>query len=304
MRALVADGRGGAEVAEVADPARAPEQVLVEVAAISVNRGELTRLKGAQAGWRPGWDFAGTVLEAGEHGPRAGTRVVGIALGAAWAERVAVPQQWVAELPPEVPSETAAALPTAALTALRMLRYPPGTLGRRVLITGAAGGVGRFAVQLARRGGAEVHAVVGRPERAAGLAELGAHRVLVGLDELQGTYDLVLDAVGGDWAARLATQLSPTGTLVVYGNSSNQPTTFDDLRHFYLPGLRRIQGFAIFATLAGDAPGGDLGLLARLVAADELEPSVEDVLPWTEVGTALERLGARSVGGKLVLALG
>ena len=81
--------------------------------------------------------------------------MVGILPGQAWAERVAVPQTWLAELPDEVSFAHAAALPTAGLTALRTLRLGPAILGRRVLVTGASGGVGRFAPARAsgRRGG-------------------------------------------------------------------------------------------------------------------------------------------------------
>lgn len=304
MRALVADGRGGAEVREVADPVRAPGQALVAVAATSVNRGELFRLGTASEGWRPGWDFAGTVVQAASDGPPAGARVVGINLGGAWAEQVAVPGTWLAELPDAVSFEQAAALPTAGLSALRMLRYEPGTLGRRVVVTGAAGGVGRFAVQLARRGGAEVTAVVGRPERAVGLRELGAAAVTIGLDGLSGHYDLALDAVGGDYPGRLATLITPEGTLVIYGNSSGEPTVLQDIRDFYLGGLRRIQGFTIFSTLAPSPPGRDLGHLAQLVAEGELNPHVDSALSWSELGEGLRRLGDRSVAGKVVLKVG
>jgi NADPH2:quinone reductase len=303
VRALVADGRGAAEVHELADPVPAPGQALVAVAASSVNRGELWRLGSATQGWRPGWDFAGTVVQAAGEGPPVGARVVGIAEGGAWAERVAVPPNWLAELPARVSFEQAAALPTAGLTALRTLRYEPGTLGRRVLVTGAAGGVGRFAVQLARRGGADVTAVVGRPDRAEGLRELGATTVTIGIEHLSGRFDLVLDAIGGDYPARLATLLTADGTLVIYGNSSGEPTVFRDVRAFYLGGLRRIQGFTIFNSLPVDPPGRDLGYLAQLVAEGELNPHVDSVLAWTDLSEALERLASRSAAGKVILKL-
>ncbi len=289
---------------EVSDPVLVPGQALVAVAATSVNRGELWRLGSAAEGWRPGWDFAGTVVEAAAEGPAVGARVVGIAVDKAWAERVAVPAGWLAELPDGVSFEQAAALPTAGLTALRMLRFEPGTLGRRVLVTGAAGGVGRFAVQLAHRGGAEVTAVVGRPERSQGLRALGAANVAIGLDGLSGRYDLVLDAVGGEQSAKLATLLTAQGTLVIYGNSSGRPTVFEDIRDFYLGGLRRIQAFTIFTTLPINPPRPDLAYLARLVADGELNPHVDSVLQWTELTDALRRLEERSVAGKIVLRVG
>jgi len=304
VRALVADpaAAGRLSFQEMAEPEPGPGEAVVSVRAISINRGELHRLQAAAPGWRPGWDIAGVVESAARTGggPATGARVVGVLPGAAWAERVAVPTGSLAELPDTVGDAQAAALPVAGLTALRMLRLGRGLLGHRVLVTGAAGGVGRFAVQLARIGGAEVTAVVGSPARAAGLAELGAHRVLVGVEELEGRFDLVLESVGGESLARLVTAVDPLGTLVMFGNSSDRPTTFD-VRDVYLGGAVQLRGFTIFQTFAGEPPGRDLGYLAALVAAGSLDPQVDAELPWTDAAAALQRLRERSVPGKLVL---
>jgi NADPH:quinone reductase-like Zn-dependent oxidoreductase len=303
VRALVADGAGGAVLKEVPEPSAGPGDAIVEVHATSLNRGELNRLKAAAQGWRPGWDFAGVVVQAAGGGPAVGARVVGVVEGQAWAERVAVPAGRLAELDDGLAFTTAAALPTAGLTALRMLRSPPGTLGRRVVVTGAAGGVGRFAVQLAHAGGAHVSAVVGRPERARGLAELGADAVVTDLSQLQPPLELILDGVGGESLARLATMLDLDGTLVVFGNSSNQPTTFRDVRDFYLGGYRRLQAFTVFHGFQTDPPGRDLGQLAGMVSRGRLQVEVDSLMSWTEMGEALRRLAERSVMGKIVLVL-
>jgi NADPH2:quinone reductase len=293
VRALVADPEAPERIAirEVAEPEVGKGEVLVEVHAISLNRGELNRLVAAAAGWRPGWDIAG-IAE--------GRRVVALLDGAAWTERVAVPRTQVAELPEGVSFAQAAALPVAGLTALRTLRYGGLLAGRRVLIDGAAGGVGRFAVQLARLGGAEVTAIVGRPERAEGLRELGADRVLVGLDELEPPYDLVLDSAGGEMLGALMKAVQPYGTLVMFGNSSNQPTTFN-VRDVYLGGLIRLQGFTLFNSFGELPPSRDLRYLADLVARGALDPQVAGELGWEEMPAALARLRERSVPGKLVL---
>jgi NADPH2:quinone reductase len=259
-------------------------------------------LKRAAAGWRPGWDFAGVVVQPASGGPAAGARVVGILHGEAWAERVAVPAGWLAELE-DVSFVVAAALPTAGLTALRMLRISPGTLGRRVAITGAAGGVGRFAVQLAHLGGAHVTGIVGRPERAVGLAELGADEVVTDLATLRPPFDLVLDSVGGESLARLATLLDVDGTLVVFGNSSNRPTVFPEIRDFYLGGARRLQAFTVFHNFPAEPPGRDLGHLAGLAGRGLLQVDVDEEMSWTQIGTALKKLEDRTVRGKIVLTL-
>lgn len=303
MRALVADSSAPGRIAvrDVPEPEPMCGEVLVDVRAISLNRGEWRGLGTAADGFRPGWDFAGALASEVEDGPRVGARVVGILPGQAWAERVAVPRTWLAELPDEVSFAHGAALPTAGLTALRTLRLGPALLGRRVLVTGASGGVGRFAIQLAQLGGAEVTALVSSPARAAGLHELGAHEVVHDVLQLRGRFDLVLESVGGDTLASLVTRVDPDGTLVMFGNSSNQPTTFN-VRDIYMDALIRLQGFELFH---GSEPfGRDLGYLARLVAADRLDPQVASELPWEEMQKALEMLGTGGIGGKIVLTLG
>src|SRR5262249_36627767 len=152
------------------------------------------------AGWRPGWDLAGVVdvAAADGSGPRVGARVVGVVLEGAWAERVAVPTHALAELPEKVTFSQAATFPVAGLTALHALAKGGLLLGRRVLVPGATGGVGDFAVQLARLSGARVTAGVRRDDQVAAVRELGAHDVIVG-DVIPPTpkYDLIVDSVGG-----------------------------------------------------------------------------------------------------------
>lgn len=304
MRALVADPSAPGRISfrEVPDPQPAPGEVLVEVRSFSINRGELRMLDAAVDGWRPGWDFAGILRSDVEGGPRAGARVLGIRRGETWAERVAVPADWIAELPDAVPFAQGAALPTAGLAALRMLRLGPAILGRRVLVTGASGGVGRFAVQLAHLGGAEVTALVSSGStRAAGLRDLGADDVVSDIGQLRGRFDLILESVGGETLGRLLTMIDPQGTLVMFGNSSGAPTTFN-VRDIYNDALVRLQGFELF--FGSDPFGRDLGYLARLVAERKLDPQLASELPWEEMAEAMDRLRNRDVAGKVALTLG
>src|SRR5207244_12602440 len=137
--------------------------------AISVNRGEVMGAMQAEAGWRPGWDLAGTVIKqaANGTGPKAGSRVFGSVPTGSWAEQVAVPTNRLAELPASVTFAQAATIPTAGLTAFRALQKGGLLLNKRVLITGSTGGVGRLALQIARLSGAYVVGTVRntRPEK-------------------------------------------------------------------------------------------------------------------------------------------
>src|SRR3954454_2539456 len=304
MRAFVADrsAPGRIAVQEVPEPLPAAGEVVVDVRAFSINRGEMRMLRTADDGWRPGWDFAGVLRSDIQHGPRAGARVVGIRRGGSWAEQVAGPEGWGAALPDDVSFAQAATLPTAGLAALRMLRMGPSILGRRVLVTGASGGVGRFAIQLAHLGGAEVTAVVSKESgRADGLRELGADAVVSDVDQLRDRFDLILESVGGETLGRLVTKTDPQGTLVMFGNSSDEPTTFN-VRDVYNDALVRLQGFELF--FGGVPFGRDLGYLASLVAEGKLDPQLVPELPCERIKEAMDRLQNREVAGKVSLTLG
>src|SRR6202030_939909 len=201
MLAVVNSSNAAAPVEwrEVPEPQPAPNEALVEVRAFSLNRGELRLLQVRPEGWRPGQDISGVVLRAAAdgNGPRAGERVVALTDNAGWAERAAVPAHRMAVLPHNVLIEEAAALPVAGLTALRTLRHGAPLLGKRVLINGAAGGVGNLAVQLAARARARVTAVAGSAERAKVLDGLGAGEIVTSIDDAQGRFELILEAAGG-----------------------------------------------------------------------------------------------------------
>ncbi len=201
MFALVNTPNGTApvELRELPEPQPARNEALVEVRAFSLNRGELRSFRNNEEGWVPGQDVAGVVLHqaANGEGPPAGARVVALMDEFGWAQRAAVPTHRMTVLPDSVSLAQAATLPVAGLTALRTLRHGAPLLAKRVLITGAAGGVGTLAVQLAVRSGARVTAVVGRPDRAAGLRDLGALEVIQGIDTAQGRFGLILNRPEG-----------------------------------------------------------------------------------------------------------
>ena len=304
MRAIVhdPDQPRGVAFTELPDPEPAANEALVEVRAISLNFGELKYIAtNNERGAVPGWDAAGVVARAAGDGsgPPVGTRVVSFGYGRAWAEQRAVPTTELAALPDDVELGVASALPVAGVTALRALRALGSVIGKRVLITGASGGVGRFAVQLARRAGAEVVAAVGSEARGKGLREIGAHQVVTDLDQVQEPVFGVLDNVGGSMLPRALALVEAGGSLQSIGQASGEASTNDFEAERRRAGRRSVQVFTV-----GDAFGADMGALAQLLARGELDPQVDWRGDWSRIGEAAEALLGRRIAGKAVLDVG
>jgi NADPH:quinone reductase-like Zn-dependent oxidoreductase len=304
MRSLVAAPArpGGLELREVEEPEAAPGDAIVAVDAVSLNRGEVRALRAAADGARFGWDLAGSVVApaADGSGPHEGARVVGLSAGRGWAERVAVPTGFLAPIPDSLSSSLASTLPVAGLTALHTLYTGGLTEGKRVLVTGAAGGVGRFAVQIANHGGADVTAIVGSEARGAGLRELGARAVVVGMPDT-GEFDIILESVGGASLARALGMVAPGGAIVAFGCSSGDDTTFS-VPTFYRRHGARLCGFKLIPELqhTGSAVH-DLVNLADQLATGRLVSAIELEVDWTDAATAFDSLLDRRVSGKAVL---
>ena len=306
-RAVVVDPEapGRLVIRPVAEPVPDRGEVVVRVRAISLNRGEVRRSGMAEAGWRPGWDLAGEVERAAANGagPRVGARIVGLLPEGAWAERVAVPAHALAELPDKVTFSQAATFPVAGLTALHALTKRGLLLGRRVLVTGATGGVGDFAVQLARLAGAHVTASARRADQVAALRQLGAHEVVVGDDIAPSPkYDLVIESVGGRTLGTALAAVERGGVCVTLGVSASAEVTFDT-RTFFATGRVTLYGFYIFTELGNEPASGGLRRLADFVAAGQLAPHISLERPWLEISQVAQDLMARRFPGKAVLTL-
>jgi NADPH:quinone reductase-like Zn-dependent oxidoreductase len=299
------DAPGRLVIRPVPEPTADRDEALVRVVAISLNRGEVRRAGMAAAGWRPGWDLAGVVERAASDGsgPAVGTRVVGFLLEGAWAQRVVVPTNALAALPDKVTFSQAATFPVAGLTAFHALGKGGLLLGKRVLVTGATGGVGDFAVQLARLAGAHVTASVRRADQVPTVRQLGAHDVVVG-DVIAATpkYDLIIESVGGKTLGTALAALERAGVCVTLGVSASSEVTFD-ARTFFATGRSTLYGFYVFTELGSEPASVGLRRLADLVAAGQLSPHISLERSWKEIGQVAQDLMARRFPGKAVLVV-
>ncbi|WP_318842145.1 zinc-binding dehydrogenase [Streptomyces marincola] len=193
----------------------------------------------------------------------------------------------------------------AAGSALRGLHRIGPLLGRRVMITGGGSGLGRFAIQLAARGGAHVIASTTDPSKEATLRELGANEVVFGTEGiagLTGPVHGVIDTVGGDHMTAAFATLVREGTLIAMGHSAGQGESFP-FKAFYgsLGDNRSISTFFLLQDLEG--LGDDLSWLGGLVAAGELDPQIGWRGEWSRAPEATAALAAGKVRGKAVLDL-
>ncbi len=306
MRALVADPSASPALAlaDVPEPSPGPGQVLVRMEAASVNRGEIRTARRQPPGTVIGWDVAGTVAALGE-GVRefdVGQRVVGLSAGGgAFAELVPVPAEWTAPLPEACDTVLASTLPVAGITAVGILRLARAHAGDRVLVTGAAGGVGQLAVQLARGAGATVTGQAASEERAAAVREAGGEALVHPGDgsDVDGQFDVVLDGIGGPMLRPLLRATAPNGRVVVYGNSADAESTFR-VEDFYSKGVA-IFGFRVFTSVPPDQAVRDLANLADQVVAGKLDVRVQATAPLADALGLVRDLYDRKVTGKVVI---
>lgn len=296
--------RGDAlELSDVDAPVPAGDELLLRVEAISLNRGEIRGAARAPEGFIPGWDVAGTVLEpaASGRGPAKGARVAALLTGGGWAEVARVPAAHAAVVPDDVELAAAATLPIAGLTVVRAFDVAGSLVGKQILITGGSGGVGHLAIQLGAIGGAHVTAV---SSRAGGLRELGAQRTVAAIEEAGGTYDLILESVGGASLAAALERVARGGVVVSIGNSAEEETTFN-ARTLFGKGGASLYGLLVFEELESRrVTARDLERLFSLVAAGRLRPAIEVRRPFPELRATLDDLKRRAFSGKAVVTVG
>ena len=256
--------------------------------------------------FRSGWDIGGVVEQAAADGsgPKVGTRVVGILGRGAWAQRVAVPGNQLGVLPDNVSFEQASTLPVAGLTAHYALDKGGPLLGRKVMVTGASGGVGLFAVELAANAGAEVTGVVRQERYVDVVQQAGAHHVVVDGTSAAaaefGPFNTILESVGGASLGNSLTMLAFGGVCVLFGGSAGNDGSID-IRKFFQAGRATLYGLGLFNEFGIQPASVGLTRLAGLVGAGKVHPLICVTEPRPAVASVAQRLIDRDYPGKAVL---
>jgi NADPH:quinone reductase-like Zn-dependent oxidoreductase len=323
MRAVVQDSYGTADVLhleQIDRPAPASDEVLVRVHAAGLDRGTwhlmtgrpyLMRIMGF--GFRrpknrvPGLDVAGTVAGVGAAVTRfaIGDEVFGISRGS-FAQYAVALEAKLARKPANLSFEQAAVVPVSGITALQALRDSGRVAaGQRVLIIGASGGVGSYAVQLAKAFGAEVTGVAST-DKLDLVRSLGADHVIdyTRDDFADGParYDLILDVGGNSTIPRLRRALVRHGTLVIVGGENGGKVTGGFGRQLRAVALSPFLPQRL-TMLASKERGSDLDPLTELIEAGRVTPSLERAYPLEQVPDALRHLEAGTVRGKLAVTV-
>ena len=321
MRAIVQDRYGAADVlriAQIGRPEIADDEVLVHVRAAGLDRGTWHMMAGQPYLMRilgfgvrkpknrvPGLDVAGIVEAVGSAVSRfsPGDEVFGISRGS-FAEYAAVLEDKLARKPANLTFEQAAAVPISAGTALQALTDAGNVEpGQRMLIIGASGGVGSYAVQLAKAFGAEVTGVCSTAKLDL-VRSLGADHVIdyTQQDFADGTnrYDLILDIGGNSSLSRLRSALTPTGTLVIVGGEEGGKLTGGFGRSLRAPLLSPFVRQKL-TMLASKERASDQERLTPLIEAGKVTPSIDRTYPLDRVAEAMRHLETGRVRGKIVI---
>lgn len=321
MKAMVYTEYGSPDVLhlkEVEKPTPKPNEILIKVYATSINAAEshlvradpfLARLSTGllkPTKTIPGADVAGRVEAVGKDVTqfKPGDEVFGDLSACGWgafAEYVCATENALMSKPNNMTFEQAAAVPLAAVTALQGLRKGQIQTGQKVLINGASGGVGSFAVQIARSFGAEVTAVCST-KKLDMVRSLGADHVIdytrEDITSSGLSYDLILDAAGYRAFSDYKRILSPRGIYVLAGGATGHL-----FRTMLLGSLMSSSKGQTFITLMAEPNQEDLGFMKQLLESGKVIPFIDRCYPLSETAAALRYLEERQVQGKVVVTV-
>jgi len=324
MKAITQETYGSADVLElrdIDDPVVGEKDVLVRVHAAGAGPDVWHLMTGQPYMARPaiglrrpkvrvrGWDVAGTVqaVGAGVTEFRPGDQVMGVAEGGSFAESAVTRPDKLVRKPARLSFEQAAAVPISGVTALQALRDKAHVRpGQKVLIVGAAGGVGTFAVQIAKAFGAEVTGVCSTSKLDL-VRSIGADDVIdyTREDFTDGSrrWDVIVDTAGRRPLSRLRRALTPKGTLVIVGGDGGGRWTGGFFR-----GMLRAPLLSLFVGqrldwLNSKVSVDDLQALNELIEAGKVTPVVGRTYLLPEAPEAIRHLATGHAGGKLVIAV-
>jgi NADPH:quinone reductase-like Zn-dependent oxidoreductase len=321
MKAIVQHRYGGTEQLRLTDievPEPGPNEVLVRVRAAGVDRGTWHLMTGLPYAVRlgfglrrpkhpvPGRDLAGVVEAVGSQATsvRVGDEVIGTADGS-FAEYAVVPATRLARKPTRATMEQAAVLPISAGTALQAIGMAGAEPGQRVLVIGASGGVGAYAVQIAADAGAIVTGVASSA-KADLVHDLGAERVIdYAREDIAGDgtrYDVILDIAGNRPLAQLRRCLTPTGTLVIVGGENGGRWLGGTQRQVAALARSPFVSQRLTALLSREE-GEVFATLTGLVDQGRLRPTLERTYALHEAAKAIDHLADGHVRGKVALAI-
>ncbi|HET6673409.1 MAG TPA: NAD(P)-dependent alcohol dehydrogenase [Agromyces sp.] len=321
MRAIVQRRYGGPEVLELAEvdaPTVSDDDVLIRVQAVAVSAGDALLMRGEPSAVRLafglrhpkrpiiGRDVAGLVEAVGSAVTRfhVGDPVYAESDQGGYAELVAVAEGFVARRPANVDAIHAAAVPVSGTTALQGWRLTDVGPGQHVLVNGASGGVGGFAVQLAAAMGAEVTGVC-RGAKAENVRAIGADHVVdhtrEDFTDRAGRYDVIFDMVADHPLGRLRRSLTKHGVLVLSSGTGGR--VFGPIGRIIRASMMNPFVSQRLRPLAARRNGDDLAELTRLIEAGEVTPVVDRTYDLADAAEAIRQFEAGAVRGKLVLTV-
>ncbi|MGO3599997.1 MAG: zinc-binding dehydrogenase [Enterococcus faecalis] len=289
------------------NPIPQENELVIDVKAFSLNPGDVSNALSETAGFTPGWDFSGVVIDSGSlnHQSLIGKKIVGIKPDfGTWRNRLVISHHKVAVIPDTLDFIEATTLPIPGLTALYAVQKGGALLNKNVLITASNGAVGQFAHQLVRLAGGNQYGMIRNLSSEKSVKSLGALEVYqeedLKNDFLNDRFDLIIDSVGGDYLNFLLPALKNEGTLISVGNSRSNSVTIDYTKLLEKNNISFKRFFLGEEIKKKDIPS-DLSYLSYLLNQGLLRTNVAVVDSWKNINHVIHKFELGHQSGKVVL---